>query len=253
MKRRELIELNAMRQTESNGLMGKLEKELHYTFGQKEMLYHALTHSSYANEHHLAKTYNNERLEFLGDAVLEVVTSEVLYKRFPDMQEGELSKKRASLVCEPTLAYCARQFDLGKYLRLGRGEDLTGGRERDSILSDALEALIGALYLDGGMEVARTFIMTHVLNDMEHKEFFRDSKTALQEIVQGETKETVVYQLVDTIGPEHDRIFVVQAMAGEVALCEGRGKTKQSAGQDAAYKSIVMLKKEPGLLRKKLV
>lgn len=229
--------------------MENLQKEIKYEFRQEGLLKQALTHSSYANEHHLDKLYNNERLEFLGDAVLELVSSDVLYRQFPKMQEGQLSKKRASLVCEPALAYCARQISLGQYLRLGHGEDLNGGRERDSILSDALEAVIGAMYLDGGIGVARRFIMDFVLNDIEHNELFHDSKTALQELVQSRIKETVSYELVDAVGPEHNRSFIVQAMIGTIKLCTGSGRTKQAAGQDAAYKSILMLKANPGLLK----
>lgn len=229
--------------------MKNLQKAIDYEFRQEGLLKHALTHSSYANEHHLDKLYNNERLEFLGDAVLELVSSDVLFRQFPKMQEGQLSKKRASLVCEPALAFCARQIGLGQYLRLGHGEDLNGGRERDSILSDALEAVIGAMYLDGGIGVARNFIMTYVLNDIEHNELFHDSKTALQELVQSRIKETVSYELVDAVGPEHNRSFIVQAMIGDMRLCTGSGRTKQAAGQDAAYKSILMLKADPGLLK----
>ncbi|HIS48099.1 MAG TPA: ribonuclease III [Candidatus Scybalocola faecigallinarum] len=229
--------------------MERLQKDIKYQFRQESLLRQALTHSSYANEHHLDKLYNNERLEFLGDAVLEVISSDTLFRRFPQMHEGQLSKKRASLVCEPALAYSARQIHLGQYLRLGHGEDLNGGRERDSILSDALEALIGAMYLDGGFEEARKFIMNFVLNDMEHKELFHDSKTALQELVQSRVKETVTYDLIEAIGPEHNRRFVVQAMVGPVKLCTGEGRTKQAAGQDAAYKSILKLKDNPKLLQ----
>lgn len=229
--------------------MKNLQKSIGYDFRQASLLRQALTHSSYANEHHMDKLYNNERLEFLGDAVLELVSSDLLFGHFPKMQEGQLSKKRASLVCEPALAYCAREIDLGKYLRLGHGEDLNGGRERDSILSDALEAVIGAIYMDGGLEPAKTFILEHVLNDMEHKELFHDSKTALQEFVQSKIKETVTYELVDTQGPEHSRNFIVQAKVGDLNLCTGTGRTKQAAGQDAAYKSMMMLKEQPDLLK----
>lgn len=229
--------------------MENLQKDIKYQFHQESLLRQALTHSSYANEHHLDKLYNNERLEFLGDAVLELISSDMLFRRFPKMQEGQLSKKRASLVCEPALAYCAREIHLGNYLRLGHGEDMNGGRERDSILSDAMEAVIGALYLDGGFDVAKDFIMNFVLNDIEHKELFHDSKTALQELVQSKVKDTVTYELVDAIGPEHNRSFVVQAMVGQIRLCTGSGRTKQAAGQDAAYKSILMLKENPGLIR----
>ena len=157
--------------------MERLEQIIGYTFRNKKLLKQALTHSSYANEKKLGKLGCNERLEFLGDAVLELVSSDVLYAKFPQIPEGELTKKRASLVCEPSLAYCARQFDLPKYLLLGRGEDMTGGRMRDSIVSDATEALLGAIYLDGGFEKAREFVLKFILNDMEHKQLFYDSKT----------------------------------------------------------------------------
>ena len=165
-------------------LLKELQQKIDYQFKDENLLFTALTHSSYANEHKLHKIHHNERLEFLGDAVLEVVSSDFLFKNFPDMAEGQMSKKRASLVCEPTLAYCARQIGLGKYLMLGKGEDMGGGRNRDSILSDALEAVIGSIYLDGGIEQAGSFIMTHVLNDIEHKAMFQDSKTILQELLQ---------------------------------------------------------------------
>lgn len=157
-------------------LLKELQQKIDYQFKDENLLFTALTHSSYANEHKLHKIHHNERLEFLGDAVLEVVSSDFLFKNFPDMAEGQMSKKRASLVCEPTLAYCARQIGLGKYLMLGKGEDMGGGRNRDSILSDALEAVIGSIYLDGGIEQAGSFIMTHVLNDIEHKPCSRTAK-----------------------------------------------------------------------------
>ena len=185
-------------------LLKELQQKIDYQFKDENLLFTALTHSSYANEHKLHKIHHNERLEFLGDAVLEVVSSDFLFKNFPDMAEGQMSKKRASLVCEPTLAYCARQIGLGKYLMLGKGEDLGGGRNRDSILSDALEAVIGSIYLDGGIEQAGSFIMTHVLNDIEHKAMFQDSKTILQELLQKDHKDPITYEVVDMTGPEHN-------------------------------------------------
>ena len=157
--------------------MDQLEQKIGYRFRNKKLLRQALTHSSYANEKKLGKLGCNERLEFLGDAVLELISSDVLYARFPQIPEGELTKKRASLVCEPSLAYCARQFGLPEYLLLGRGEDMTGGRMRDSIVSDATEALLGAIYLDGGFERAREFVLKFILNDIERKQLFYDSKT----------------------------------------------------------------------------
>ena len=164
--------------------MRELQERIGYTFRRQELLKSALMHSSYTNETHLPKYKCNERLEFLGDAVLELVSSEFLFFADRKMPEGELTKTRASMVCEPSLAFCAREIELGKYLFMGRGEENTGGRERDSITSDALEALIGAIYLDGGFANAKEFILKFVLNDLEHKKLFYDSKTILQEIVQ---------------------------------------------------------------------
>ncbi len=223
----------------------KLEKRIGYTFTDRSYLLLALTHSSYANEYRLHRIGHNERIEFLGDAVLEIITSDFLYRNFPDMSEGQMSRKRASLVCEPTLAYCARQVGLGEFLFLGKGEDMSGGRGRDSILSDALEALIGAIYLDGGLEEAKTFIMKYILDDIEHKSMFRDSKTYLQEILQKDHKEPIRYELVDTIGPEHDRIFVMNVLLGDKVIGTGQGHSKQSAGQEAAYHAIVTMGREP--------
>ena len=147
--------------------LDELMKCIGYQFKDKELLRHALTHSSYANEKNLKPFSDNERLEFLGDAVLEVVSSDFLYKNYPQMHEGDLSKLRASLVCEPTLAFCAKEINLGDFIRLGRGEDATGGRKRKSVTSDAFEAVIGAMYLDGGMEPASTFIRRFVLTDIQ--------------------------------------------------------------------------------------
>lgn len=222
------------------------QSKIKYEFRNKNLLKQALTHSSYANEHRMNKLYNNERLEFLGDAVLEVVSSEFLFKKFPEMQEGQLSKKRASLVCEPTLAKCAAEINLGKYLFLGKGEEITGGRERDSVVSDAMEAVIGAIFLDSDLEHAKTFIMQYILNDIENKVMFHDSKTLLQEIIQAKWKMPVSFETVDARGPEHSRIFVVQAKVGETVLGVGEGRTKQAAGQDAAYKAILKIKETDG-------
>ena len=203
-------------------LLKELQQKIDYQFKDENLLFTAVTHSSYANEHKLHKIHHNERLEFLGDAVLEIVSSDFLFKNFPDMAEGQMSKKRASLVCEPTLAYCARQIGLGKYLMLGKGEDMGGGRNRDSILSDALEAVIGSIYLDGGLNKASKFIMTHVLNDIEHKAMFQDSKTILQEILQKNHRDPITYEVVDMKGPEHNRMFVMQVKLGDTVIGQGR-------------------------------
>ena len=207
-------------------LLKELQQKIDYQFKDENLLFTAVTHSSYANEHKLHKIHHNERLEFLGDAVLEIVSSDFLFKNFPDMAEGQMSKKRASLVCEPTLAYCARQIGLGKYLMLGKGEDMGGGRNRDSILSDALEAVIGSIYLDGGLNKASKFIMTHVLNDIEHKAMFQDSKTILQEILQKNHRDPITYEVVDMKGPEHNRMFVMQVKLGDTVIGQGSGRTK---------------------------
>ncbi|MEE0140127.1 MAG: ribonuclease III [Coprococcus sp.] len=225
-------------------LLKELQQKIDYQFKDENLLFTAVTHSSYANEHKLHKIHHNERLEFLGDAVLEIVSSDFLFKNFPDMAEGQMSKKRASLVCEPTLAYCARQIGLGKYLMLGKGEDMGGGRNRDSILSDALEAVIGSIYLDGGLNKASKFIMTHVLNDIEHKAMFQDSKTILQEILQKNHRDPITYEVVDMKGPEHNRMFVMQVKLGDAVIGQGSGRTKQAAGQEAAYHAILALKNQ---------
>ena len=222
--------------------MERLEQIIGYTFRNKKLLKQALTHSSYANEKKLGKLGCNERLEFLGDAVLELVSSDVLYARFPKIPEGELTKKRASLVCEPSLAYCARQFDLPKYLLLGRGEDMTGGRMRDSIVSDATEALLGAIYLDGGFEKARDFVLRFILNDIEHKQLFYDSKTILQEMVQEKGRQALEYVLTGESGPDHNKQFSVEARINGEVLGNGSGHTKKAAEQAAAYQAIRRLR-----------
>ncbi len=178
-------------------------------------------------------------MEFLGDAVLEIVSSEFLYHRYPNYPEGELTRLRASMVCEPTLAFCTRELNLGKYLLLGKGEDQTGGRERKSILSDALEAVIGAVYLDGGFASAKEFIFRFVLNDIEHKQLFFDSKTILQEVVQGNYDEQLQYFLVSEEGPDHDKKFLVEARIGNTVYGQGTGRTKKSAEQEAAYQTLL--------------
>ena len=209
-------------------LLKELQQKIDYQFKDENLLFTAVTHSSYANEHKLHKIHHNERLEFLGDAVLEIVSSDFLFKNFPDMAEGQMSKK----------------IGLGKYLMLGKGEDMGGGRNRDSILSDALEAVIGSIYLDGGLNKASKFIMTHVLNDIEHKAMFQDSKTILQEILQKNHRDPITYEVVDMKGPEHNRMFVMQVKLGDAVIGQGSGRTKQAAGQEAAYHAILALKNQ---------
>ena len=224
----------------------ELETVIGYKFRQEGLLRQALTHSSYANEKHMKKLSDNERLEFLGDAVLELVSSEFLYQNYSELPEGDLTKLRASIVCEPTLALCTREMNLGKYLYLGKGENLTGGRDRKSILSDALEAVIGAIYLDGGFEPAKVFVHRFVLTDIEHKKLFYDSKTILQEVVKGQYEEPLHYVLLAEEGPDHDKNFRVEARIGEMSVGQGSGRTKKAAEQEAAYRALLMLK-ERGL------
>lgn len=220
----------------------EFEKIIGYTFQNETLLRQALTHSSYANERH-RKSEDNERLEFLGDAVLELVSSEFLFLNYPKLSEGDLTKLRASLVCEPTLAACTAQMQLGDFVRLGRGEEQTGGRRRKSILSDALEAVIGAIYLDGGFTNAKEFILKFILTDIEHKKLFYDSKTILQEIVQSDYKgEEVIYCLTGETGPDHDKQFQVDVQLGSQVWGRGIGRTKKAAEQEAAYQAIMKLK-----------
>ena len=222
----------------------ELEKKTGYTFQDFSLLKQAMMHSSYTNEKHLPKYRCNERLEFLGDAVLELVSSEYLFKESPHIPEGELTKTRASMVCEPSLALCARDIGLGDYLLLGKGEEATGGRERDSVTSDAMEALIGAVYLDGGFTSAKEFIHRFILTDLENKKLFYDSKTILQEIVQAGKKGDITYRLVREEGPDHNKSFEVQVMIGGTPYGEGKGRTKKSAEQQAAYQAILKLRKQ---------
>ncbi len=224
------------------------EETVNYKFRDRKILKHALTHSSYANEKRMNKLENNERLEFLGDAVLELVTSEYLFTKNVKMPEGDLTKLRARLVCEQTLAACARDINVGDYILLGKGEAATGGSERLSILSDAMEAIIGAIYLDGGFTNAKEFICKYILSDVENKKLFFDSKTILQEIVQSEFKEQLIYELIGEEGPDHNKQFTVVALVKDTQLGIGVGRTKKAAEQEAAYQSILKMNKKKTIL-----
>ncbi|MCI9527698.1 MAG: ribonuclease III [Lachnospiraceae bacterium] len=225
-------------------LQREFEERIGYQFQDKKLLAQALTHSSYANECHTGRLSDNERLEFLGDAVLELVSSEFLFKSFPEETEGEMTRLRASMVCEQTLSFCTRGLDLGRYLRLGKGEEQTGGRKRASVLSDALEAVIGAIYLDGGFANAKEFILKYILNDLEHKKLFFDSKTILQEVVQGNFSEELHYRMLREEGPDHNKRFIMEAMIGDTAYGQGEGRTKKAAEQEAAYQTLLRLKQQ---------
>ncbi len=209
-----------------------------YSFKDEKLLITALTHKSYEVNKTESGDVNNERMEYLGDAVLELVTSDFLYKNYKDMSEGEMTKLRASLVCEPALAIDAREINLQDFIYLGKGEENSGGRNRDSIISDAFEAVIGAIYLDGGMDVATKFINTFVLNDIEHKQTFFDSKTVLQERVDAANLGTIQYQIVGESGPDHNKVFDAIVKLNDEIIGEGTGHTKKQAEQQAAIEAI---------------
>lgn len=220
-----------------------LEDRIGYRFRDQSLLRQALTHSSYINEQKIHKSRDYERLEFLGDAVLELVSSEFLFHRHKDMPEGELTKTRASMVCEPALAFCAREIGLGEFLYLGKGEEMGGGRERESLACDAIEAVVGAVYLDGGMEKAKEFIHRFILSDLENKRLFYDSKTTLQELIQGKLKKDFQYVLLDETGPEHHKTFRVEVWMEQEVIGRGEGRTKKAAEQQAAYQALLLLRK----------
>ena len=217
--------------------MVEFEKNIHYTFNDKEILRTALTHSSYANEKK-GKIRFNERLEFLGDAVLQLITSEKLFKENPNMPEGKMSKQRAALVCEDALAGYAHEINLGDYLNLGKGEETTGGRKRPSILSDAFEAVIGAIFLDGGMEPAKKFVLHFV--DAAHLSL-QDYKTLLQEIIQQNPGEKLSYVVTDESGPDHDKQFTMEVHLNSNVIGKGTGKSKKHAEQAAAKEALALM------------
>lgn len=227
----------------SENYLKDLEKRLGYSFEDRNLLLTAVTHTSYANEHRKEHCRHNERLEFLGDAVLEIVSSEYLFKKYPEKQEGELSKLRASMVCEPSLAKCAHDLGLPDYLRLGKGEEQMGGRHKDSITSDATEAVIGAIYLDGGFDSAKKFVMDHILLDLTSRDLFVDEKTRLQDMVQ-DKYQNVEYRLISESGPDHHKTFTSAAYIGNKKIGEGTGRTKKAAEQNAALMALRTLSRE---------
>ena len=220
----------------------ELEQKLGYTFRDFSLLRQAMMHSSYTNENHLPKYRSNERLEFLGDAVLSIVSAELLYTRFPDMPEGQLSKLRSALVCTQSLAGFAAQIDLGSYLRMGKGEIHTKGWERPSTLENTFEALIAAIYLDGGMEPAKRHILRFLVPALEnHTTAFKDYKTTLQEVVQQNPGENVTYVLVGESGPDHDKRFQVQVRLNSNVIGSGVGRSKKEAEQEAAKEALHLM------------
>lgn len=224
------------------GVPKDLENRIGYHFHNQALLKQALTHSFFSNEQKINKKPHYERLEFLGDAVLELVASDFLYHKYPQMAEGKLSKTRAAMVCEASLALCAEDLDLGNFLLLGKGEESDRGRIKASIIADVMEAIIGAIYLDGGMEPAKAHIYRFILSDLEHKTLFYDSKSNLQEYIQKHLKKEFHYELVGMSGPEHDKIFQVEVLMEGVRLGSGQGRTKKAAEQKAAYEALLGFK-----------
>lgn len=221
-----------------------LEERIGYIFKNKKLIKTALSHSSYVNESNSARTVDNERLEFLGDAVLELIISEYIYENNPDWNEGTMTKKRASMVCEESLFASAENICLGDYLFLGKGEDITGGRKRPSLLSDAFESLIAAIYLDGGIENAKKFVYDFVVDIYSDDYVSGDYKSALQEHIQGIHGGKIVYELVKEEGPDHNRIFTYSVYVGEKLLATESGNSKKTAQRNAAYAALKVLKKK---------
>ena len=222
--------------------MTTLETKLGYQFQNPKLLDHALTHSSYANEHHLGSISSNERLEFLGDSVLGMIVADHLYRTFPDLPEGDLTRIRANLVCEGSLVLVAKEWDLGRYLKLGKGENACGGRSRPSILADAVEAVLAAVFLDGGLAHDRDIIQRFLLDRMEQvNRASRDHKTYLQELVQRKSGQVLSYELIGESGPDHNKTFQMQVLHNGPPIGQGTGHSKKEAEQAAANAAIERL------------
>ena len=220
--------------------METLEARIGYTFHDRRLLQNALMHSSYANENRARGCTSNERLEFLGDSVLGMVTAMRLYRLYPDMPEGKLSRLRAELVCEQSLHAVALELGLGSYIRLGHGEARNGGRERPSILADAVEAIIAAIYLDGGSESAQRFILDHILTGLAEGQMHHvaDYKTDLQERVQRKPGQALEYTLLSESGPDHNKSFTMNVLLNGSEIGRGTGRTKKEAEQSAAKSAL---------------
>ncbi len=222
--------------------INEVESRIGYTFNNKDLLKQAITHSSFINELKINKWESYQRLEYLGDAVLELSISEYLFHNHPEMSEGKMSKVRASMVCEQALAFCAKDIDLGQYILLGKGEESGGGRERNSIISDVFEAIIGAIYIDGGFQPAKAFVEKYVLEDIGERQLFVDCKSILQETIQSKSHSKLFYKLVAERGPEHNKEFEVAVYVDEVCLATACGHNKKDAEQKAAYIALKELR-----------
>lgn len=227
-----------------NPSLDEFESIIKYSFKNKQLLTLALTHSSYGNEHKKEKYENNERVEFLGDAALDLIISRYIFDMFPFMPEGELTKLRAGVVCETSLARVAVDLRIGEFLLLGKGEENTGGRTRDSILADAVEAVIGAIYLDGGFVEAEKFVIGIMANAVENlKTSYRtiDCKTHLQEVIQKTSKNPIAYSIVDEKGPDHNKVFIAEVRHNDKVIGVGNGRSKKEAEQSAASDALSKL------------
>ena len=221
-----------------NRPFGELESIIGYSFTNKQLLQTALTHSSFINESKKQGVCDNERLEFFGDAIIEFYVSEFLFSKFKDFPEGDLTKTRASMVCESGLAECAKAISLGEFIRMGKGEEMSGGRERASITSDAFEALVAAIYLDSGRENTDIFIHKHLLESLKDKQLFFDAKTRLQEIIQKDPANVLKYEMTGEEGPVHERVFFASAILNGAEIGRGSGHSKKDAQQHAALNAI---------------
>lgn len=222
--------------------LSELEQRINYAFKKIYLLDRAMTHSSYANQCNLPYIEHNERMEFLGDSVLGLVVSEYIFKKYRSKPEGKLTKIRANIVCEASLYERAKKINLGDYLQMGRGEEITGGRERASILADGYEALIAAIYIDGGLEFTREFIIPQFVDAIESvvkKENFKDYKSRLQEHVQKDPSASIKYETVGEEGPDHNKVFFVNVSVNNSLAGEGRGKSKKEAEQEAARSALI--------------
>lgn len=227
-------------------LLGELSKVLTYDFKDKNLIKTAITHTSFANEAR-GRVDHNERLEFLGDSVLSLSVSEFIYKTYPKLPEGSMTKLRAGVVSEFTLAKIAKSMGLGKYLRLGKGEQINGGRHRDSILADAFEAIIAAIYLDGGLEPAKEFVIRQLadsIKSLSKSDGSWDSKTLLQELLQVSNKADIRYEIIAEDGPDHNKSFTAQISNNGKIIGTGQGKSKKEAEQMAAYNALKKINEE---------
>ena len=230
--------------------LDEIQLNINYKFKDINLINTSLTHSSYANESKMRIYENNERLEFLGDVIVNLIVSEYLYHKFSELPEGELTKKRAAIVCESSLAFAARKINLGEYLLLGKGEEATGGRNRESILADTFEALTGAIYIDGGLTSTREFLLgmfeQEVIYALSKGNLFIDYKTELQETLQKRTKSKIEYKVVREVGPDHNKKFYMDVIVENKVIGSGMGRNKKEAEQMAAKQALDRIGKENG-------